>query len=220
MLNAANNAKTTLAQAIDASATSFIVADASAFPDAPFRITVDNEIMEVGTINKATNTFSDVTRGVEDTVATSHDAGASVENRWTAGTYEALVDDIASLSSDLSAVENDLSDVESNFAAHKAEVATLSQLGHVKHSVFTVTLSAVSWSGSSPPFTQTVATTGILATDTPIIDVVMSGDFEIDQMRQEAWSYIYRAVTAHDSITFYANEVPTVELPVKIGVVR
>lgn len=101
MLNAANNAKTTLAQAIDASATSFIVADASAFPDAPFRITVDNEIMEVGTINKATNTFSDVTRGVEDTVATSHDVGASVENRWTAGTYKALITDLDTLSDEL-----------------------------------------------------------------------------------------------------------------------
>ena len=85
-IKAANNAKSELAQAISPTDKSFIVNDASVFPDAPFRITIDKEIMEVGKINKSTNTFLDITRGVEGTAAASHDKGASVENRWTAGT--------------------------------------------------------------------------------------------------------------------------------------
>ncbi|MGB9904722.1 MAG: hypothetical protein ACPLQO_08675, partial [Desulfotomaculales bacterium] len=90
-IKAANNAVTTLVSGIDATATSFSVTDASKFPDAPFRITVDAEIMEVGAIDKVNNVFSNVQRGLEGTVAASHDAGATVENRWTAGTYSELL---------------------------------------------------------------------------------------------------------------------------------
>ena len=85
--------------------------------------------------------------------------------------------------------------------------------------LFTATLDT-SWSGSSAPFSKTISVTGILSTDTPFIDVVMSGTYATDEARQEAWGYIYRATTANDSITFYANEKPTVSLPIQIKVVR
>lgn len=77
-----------------------------------------------------------------------------------------------------------------------------------------------SWLGSSAPYSKTVTVTGILETDTPIIDVVMSGTYSTDEARIEAWGYIYRAVTANGSITFYATEKPSVELPIQIKVVR
>jgi len=76
------------------------------------------------------------------------------------------------------------------------------------------------WSGTSAPYTKTVSVSGILATDTPIIDVVMSGTYSTDEARIEAWGYIYRAVTGADSITFYATNKPTVDLPIQIKVVR
>lgn len=88
-----------------------------------------------------------------------------------------------------------------------------------KTSIFNVTLDT-SWTGSSAPYSKTVTVTGILETDTPIIDVVMSGTYATDKARQEAWAYIYRAVTSNNSITFYASEKPTVDLPVQIKVVR
>ncbi len=91
-LKAANNAITTLVSGIDAVVTSFTVTDASKFPEAPFRITIDAEIMEVGAIDKGNNIFSNVQRGLEGTTAASHNAGATIENRWTAGTYDELVD--------------------------------------------------------------------------------------------------------------------------------
>lgn len=90
-LHAANQAKTTLAQNIDALATFFDVADASLFPSPPFRITVLDsngnpaEIMEVGAVSG--NTFSNVQRGLEGTTPTSHNSGAYVENRLTAGMF-------------------------------------------------------------------------------------------------------------------------------------
>jgi hypothetical protein len=88
-----------------------------------------------------------------------------------------------------------------------------------KTQAFTTTLDAV-WTGSSAPYSKTVTVTGILETDTPIIDVVMSGTYATDEARQEAWAGIYRAVTANNSITFYATEKPGVSLPIQIKVVR
>ena len=92
LLNAANRARTTLSENINAFVTSFSVADASAFPAPPFVITIEEEIMEVGTVNG--NTFSNVQRGQEGTAAAAHSAGAPVENRFTAGTYNRLVSDV------------------------------------------------------------------------------------------------------------------------------
>jgi len=110
-------------------------------------------------------------------------------------------------------------DAQSRVDNHAIQTATLSTLGHVKHAVLTATLNTT-WSGTSAPYTKTVSVSGILSTDTPIIDVVMSGTYATDEARAEAWGYIYRAVTANDSITFYAMEKPTVSLPIQIRVVR
>jgi hypothetical protein len=114
---------------------------------------------------------------------------------------------------------DDLQFKAGEFDTHKSKSALINDPGHVEHGAFTATLN-VGWSGSSAPFTQLLNVSGILSTDTPIIDVVMDGDFETDKARQEAWSYIYRAVTENDSITFFATEKPTVELPIQIKVVR
>lgn len=87
-LNSANNARTTLASNINSSATSFAVANALSFPASPFRITVENEIMEVGAVTA--NMFSQVTRGMEGTTPTSHATGEVIEARWTAGMHQEL----------------------------------------------------------------------------------------------------------------------------------
>ena len=104
--------------------------------------------------------------------------------------------------------------------AHKAENATLETLGHVKHGVFTTTILSADWTGTTAPFTQVKTISGILATDTPIVDVVMSGTYATDEARQEAWNNIYRITTANNSITLYAKEKPTVNLPIQLKVVR
>jgi hypothetical protein len=94
MLKAANNAQSALAQAIDATATSFSVVDGSSFPTDNFLISADDEIMLVGA--RSGNTFSSVTRGHEGTTAAAHVSGTAVENRFTAGTYTQLADALLS----------------------------------------------------------------------------------------------------------------------------
>jgi hypothetical protein len=103
--------------------------------------------------------------------------------------------------------------------AHANTKATLAQLGHVNHSVLTTTLDTT-WQGSEAPYTKTQTVNGLLATDTPIVDVVMSGDYTADEARIEAWASIYRITTADNAITLYATEKPAVSLPIQLKVVR
>ena len=120
---------------------------------------------------------------------------------------------------DLNRIEGNTQHLKEDLASHKNEIATLDNLGHVNHAVLTATIDT-NWSGSSLPYSKTITVSGILEIDTPIIDVIMSGDFKTDEARMEAWGYIYRAVTGNNSITFYATEKPTVDLPIQIKVVR
>ena len=120
---------------------------------------------------------------------------------------------------DFNRIEGNTQHLKDEIDSHKAENATLNQLGHVNHAVLTATLDT-SWSGSSAPYTKTISVSGILSTDVPFIDIVMSGTYATDTARQEAWGYIYRAVTADNAITFYATDKPTVSLPLQIKVVR
>lgn len=89
-LKSANNAESTIVAAIAPSDTSFAVADASSFPNAPFRVSINGEIMEIGSLDRPTNTFSSVLRGIEGTAAANHAAGTAIQNRFTAGTYSEL----------------------------------------------------------------------------------------------------------------------------------
>ena len=85
---------------------------------------------------------------------------------------------------------------------------------------YTATLAAASWSGASAPYSQALAVNGLLASDTPQIDVVMSGTYSTDEARNSAWAAIYRAVTSADTLTVYASELPTVDLPIQLQCVR
>lgn len=109
--------------------------------------------------------------------------------------------------------------LQNNLSNHENKVASASVLGHVYHTVYNVTLDT-SWSGSSAPFSKTVTVNGIQSSDTPIIDVVMSGTYATDTHRIENWAKIYRAVTGNNQITFYATEKPEVSLPIQVKVVR
>lgn len=74
-------AETTLAVDITANQVSFPVTDSSTFPDAPFHVIVDDEVMEVKDPKSLANTFSNVQRGRGDTRPASHNQGATVRLR-------------------------------------------------------------------------------------------------------------------------------------------
>ena len=82
---------------------------------------------------------------------------------------------------------------------------------------YTATL-GTTWSGLAAPYTQAVTVSGILATDTPILDVVTTtSGYEAEQT---AWNNIVKAVAAANTITFYAKEKTTTSITINVKVVR
>src|SRR5690349_10932408 len=95
---AKNNLYSSLNGAIDASVTSIVLTDASAFPTAGF-LSVDNEVISY--TGKSTNTLTGCTRGADGTVAASHTNGRIAMHRIVAAHHNALKDELI-------AVENSL----------------------------------------------------------------------------------------------------------------
>lgn len=97
-----------------------------------------------------------------------------------------------------------------------AQIKGLSEL-------YTTTLTALGWSDTSgnAPFTQTLNIQGILATDTPIIDVVLSSTTETAKSQLEAFSCLSKIETADGSITATCLDTkPTIDIPIKLKVIR
>lgn len=86
--------------------------------------------------------------------------------------------------------------------------------------IYTATIPAESWTGESAPYTNMVAINGLLAADTPIVDMIPSETYETAETEIEAYANIYKMVTANNQLTVYATEKPTVDIAIQIKVVR
>lgn len=86
--------------------------------------------------------------------------------------------------------------------------------------LYTGTLLSSGWS-SSAPYTQTVSIQGMLATDVPIVDVVLSSTTSTAISQTEAWSCVSKIETAAGSIIATClEEKPTIDIPIQLKVVR
>lgn len=82
------------------------------------------------------------------------------------------------------------------------------------------TLLADGWTGTSAPFSQAITVSGILETDKPKVDVVVSSTYATAETEIEAWGYVYRIVTSQNGVTAYATEKPEVSLSIQMEVIR
>lgn len=130
-----------------------------------------------------------------------------------------IEDDLISVANDLELTQADLDQLIYDVEDHTGTRASQTYMAHVNHFVLTTTLDTT-WTGTSAPYTKTITVSGILSTDTPVVDIVMSGTFATDEARIENWAYIYRVVSADNSLTFYATDKPIIDLPIQIKVVR
>lgn len=74
------------------------------------------------------------------------------------------------------------------------------------------------WTGSTPPFTQTITVTGITANDKPIISPVYSATLATALLEKEAWNLIGKIETAANSIVvtcFEDKPVTAVNIQIK-----
>ena len=85
---------------------------------------------------------------------------------------------------------------------------------------FTAIITADGWTGEAAPYTNAVTVTGLLATDSPLVDMIPSETYETAEAETEAYANIYRMVTADNQLTVYATEKPTVDISIQIKAVR
>ena len=87
---------------------------------------------------------------------------------------------------------------------------------------YTATLTVAGWTSTAAPYTQGATVAGILASDTPFVDVDMSGLTTTDDMTaaQDAFGLILKATAGAGKITFVASDKPETAMTVKIKVVR
>ena len=86
----------------------------------------------------------------------------------------------------------------------------------------TVTLTTSGWAQSGNRYSQTVNVSGV-TTSTPVVlvDVALSGtDINADAASLEAWNIVSANNVAQGdgTLTFYALSVPSVNIPVNVGV--
>ena len=111
---------------------------------------------------------------------------------------------------------NGLTDLKTPSAA--ADGATK---GYVdgKRKTFTATV-GTGWTGSGP-YTQTVAVSGILASDMPHVAPVYDADNTTAQAQREAWGCVSRGVASAGGIQFTCFEdKPETAIPIQIEVMR
>lgn len=88
-----------------------------------------------------------------------------------------------------------------------------------KRKTYTGTL-GTGWTGSGP-YTQTVAVSGILASDMPHVVPVYDADNTTAQAQREAWGCVSRGVAAAGGIQFTCFEdKPETAIPIQIEVMR
>jgi hypothetical protein len=85
---------------------------------------------------------------------------------------------------------------------------------------FTATIPTTGWSGSGP-FTIAITVNGILSTDKPLVDLDTSGiTYSNLNTHNVDFGRLYRVVTTTNTLTFSANGVPSLAIPITIRVVR
>ena len=91
-----------------------------------------------------------------------------------------------------------------------------------KSSMLYATIPATGWEeGADGRFSRTVAVSGLLATDSPEVDVYLDGKTaEQEDAILEAWGGAVKITTAENSLVCSFNAQPETAIPIKIKVVR
>ena len=86
---------------------------------------------------------------------------------------------------------------------------------------FSGTLLASGWSGSGP-YAQNVSAPGVLGADKPTVDVDLTGVEEEDDLLRmnDAWGLVLKAAAESGYVRFVFSQIPDMDIPVKIRVVR
>lgn len=112
---------------------------------------------------------------------------------------------------------NDYNDTDKNKVANVPDNTT-TELAQKAVTINKTATLGTSWTAATGYVQQVVTVQGILATDTPIIDIITTtADFKA---QQEAWGNVFKAQAGANQITFYAKEATETSISLNIKVVR
>ena len=95
------------------------------------------------------------------------------------------------------------------------------QINETTVNTYTATIGTNWTTASTGEYSQTISVSGILSTDNPIVDVVLSSEKELALSQLEAWGCVSKIETTNGSITATCFEdKPEVAIPVQLKVVR
>lgn len=99
--------------------------------------------------------------------------------------------------------------------------AALKALGGASTTTYTVSVNTTWSSYSGGGYYKTVTVSGMLSTDNPVADIVLSTDVSASKLQLEAWACVSHITTANNSITIYCyDSKPTVTMSVQFLCVR
>ena len=177
-----------------------------------------------GSYNDLSNTPTIPTKTSDLTNDSNFVSSSNLATVATSGSYSDLSNKptIPTKTSDLT---NDSNFVSSSSLATVATSGSYTDLSNTPTiptvSDYSASLLSSGWNGSSAPYTQTVSVQGILATDTPIVDVVLDSTTSTAISQNNSWAFVSKIETSADSITATCLESkPEVDLPIQLKVVR
>lgn len=167
-------------------------------------------------------------------IITNHDFAADIKVTLSDGTQVILNTEIQKILSDLGLIQATydtqtdgsllLKPAKINYDAdHRAVSDTEKAKWNAKTDISTIYATiGTTWTGTEEPYTQTITVSGILATDTPIIDVILNDSLDYTSVQDilDAYGNFYRITTQDGSITVYSKDVTTVNVPVQMKVNR
>lgn len=176
-----------------------------------------------GSYNDLSNTPTIPTKTSDLTNDSNFVSSSSLATVATSGSYSDLSNKptIPTKTSDLT---NDSNFVSSSSLATVATSGSYTDLSNTPTiptvSDYNASLLLSNWS-STAPYTQTVSVQGILATDTPIVDVVLDSATSTAISQNNSWAFVSKIETSANSITATCLESkPEVDLPILLKVVR
>ena len=105
------------------------------------------------------------------------------------------------------------------YASTKALVDGLTTKAEI--SKYTVSVGTNWTQDAGGKYTQSVSVSGILATDTPIIDLILSDNVDTANSQLESWACVSKVTTTNGGITLSCyNTQPTAEMQLQILCVR
>lgn len=121
---------------------------------------------------------------------------------------------------------DDLSNVTNATVAGKIGTGAITATKIASNAVstlYTATIPANGWTAfGGRYYNQIVTVQGVLSTDNPVVDVNMAQVSGADgkEAANEAWGTIFYANASANAIQFYANDIPTIDIPIKILCIR